>query len=415
MSRLEKLIRELCPDGVEYKKLGEIATISRGGNFQKKDYVQHGVPCIHYGQIYTKYNLFVYETLNFIGQEKAEKQKYAVSNDIIMAVTSENIDDVCKCVAWLGKESVAISGHTAIIHHNQNPKFLAYYFSSILFYKQKTKLAHGTKVIEVTPDKLKNTVIPVPPLEVQQEIVRILDTFTTLTTELQKQLEAELEARKKQYEYYRDRLLDFGVHGGGAFDCNTKTFYLREIATFNYGYTSTSKTEGNARIIRITDILDSGTLNPVNRKYIDIDERSKPYLLKKGDLLMARTGATYGKTLYIPDDSPAVYASFLIRISLDNSIILNRYYWHFAQSNHYWKQAQKLVSKGGQPQFNTGAIERVKIKVPSLDYQRKVISILDRFDTLCNGLSFGLPAEIEARQKQYEYYRDKLLTFKEKA
>ena len=139
MSRLDELIKELCPNGVEEKKLGDIATVSRGGNFQKKDYVENGVPCIHYGQIYTQYGLFVDKTISFISEEKASKQKMAVKNDVIMAVTSENIDDVCRCVAWLGDEAVAVSGHTAIIHHTINPKYLVYFLHSTMFYKQKTK------------------------------------------------------------------------------------------------------------------------------------------------------------------------------------------------------------------------------------------------------------------------------------
>ena len=128
MSKLEDMIAELCPDGVEYKKLGEIATLSRGGSFQKKDFCENGIPCIHYGQIYTRYGLFADKTLTFISEQAAEKQKYAVKNDIVMAVTSENIEDVCKCVAWLGDERIAVSGHTAIIHHTINPKYLCYYF-----------------------------------------------------------------------------------------------------------------------------------------------------------------------------------------------------------------------------------------------------------------------------------------------
>lgn len=188
---------------------------------------------------------------------------------------------------------------------------------------------------------------------------------------------------------------------------------LGEIAKFIYGYTDKAKDTGDVRFIRITDIGDNGCLNQDNAKYIDLTDSSRKYLLKKGDLLMARTGATYGKTLSVPDDSPAVYASFLIKIVLDNSKMLNRFYWHFAQTPLYWMQAEKLVSAGGQPQFNTNAISRVLVPVPSLQEQARIVATLDRFDTLCNDLTSGLPAEIEARQRQYEYYRDKLLTFKE--
>ena len=169
----------------------------------KKDLTENGIPCIHYGQIYTKYGLFADSTFSFISKEKAEKRKYAKPNDIVMAVTSENINDVCKCVAWLGNEPIAASGHTAIIHHDQNPKYLCYYFHSSHFQMQKNRLAHGTKVMEVTPSKLEKILIPIPPLEVQREIVRILDTFSELTDELT----VELTARKKQFEYYRNELL----------------------------------------------------------------------------------------------------------------------------------------------------------------------------------------------------------------
>ncbi len=195
MSRLEELIAKFCPDGVEYKKLGEIATISRGGNLQKKDFCLAGVPCIHYGQIYTRYSLFADKTFSFIREDCAKKQKMAYPNDIVMAVTSENIEDVCKCVAWLGDGAVAVSGHTAIIHHSQNAKYLTYYFHTEMFAAQKRKFVHGTKVMEVTPDTLNTIIIPVPPLPVQSEIVNILDNFTELT------------ARKKQYEYYLESII----------------------------------------------------------------------------------------------------------------------------------------------------------------------------------------------------------------
>ena len=130
-----------------------------------------------------------------------------------MAVTSENVEDVCKCTAWLGEEKIAVSGHTAIIKHNQNAKYLSYYFHTTDFFNQKRKLAHGTKVIEVTPDKLNDIVIPLPTLEEQQRIVSILDRFDKLCNDISDGLPAEIEARQKQYEYYRDKLLNFKIIG----------------------------------------------------------------------------------------------------------------------------------------------------------------------------------------------------------
>jgi type I restriction modification DNA specificity domain protein len=168
-----------------------------------------GIPCIHYGQIYTKYGITATETISYIGDEAAQKSKMAMPDDIIMAVTSENVDDICKCVAWQGQEAVAVSGHTAIIHHNQNARYLSYYFHTSMFFEQKRRLAHGTKVIEVTPSHLNDVIIPLPPIEEQDRIVSILDRFDTLCHDLAAGLPAEIAARQKQYEYYRDKLLTF--------------------------------------------------------------------------------------------------------------------------------------------------------------------------------------------------------------
>ncbi len=403
MSRLEELIETLCPNGVEYKKLRDVATISRGGSFQKKDYVEDGFPCIHYGQIYTLYGLFVSETANYISEEVAGKQKKAVTNDVIMAVTSENMEDVCKCVAWLGNGDVAVSGHTAIIHHTLDPKYLVYWLHSSMFYSQKVKLAHGTKVIEVKPDSLGTVMLPVPPIEVQHEIVRILDDFTELTEKLITELTTELSARKKQYDYYAKQLF---------LGTNAENVELSEIASFVYGYTDKAKDTGDARFIRITEINDQGCLKEEEKNYITLNADAMKSLLKKGDLIMARTGATYGKTLFFDSDYPSVFASFLIKI-IPSDRLLNRYYWHFTKTSLYWDQASKLVTTGGQPQFNTPAVKRIRIPLPPIEVQRYVAETLDQLDNLNNGLSIGISTEIESRQKQYGYYRDKLLSFKE--
>ena len=190
-------------------KLSDIATIVRGGNFQKKDFVASGRPCIHYGQMYTYFGVYTDKTLTFVNNEVFNKSKIAQKGDIVMAVTSENVEDVCSCTAWLGNEEIAISGHTAIISHNQNAKYLSYFFHSNSFFEQKKRLAHGTKVIEVTPSKLGNIEIMLPPLEEQERIVSILDRFDSLCNDISTGLPAEIEARKKQYEYYRDKLLSF--------------------------------------------------------------------------------------------------------------------------------------------------------------------------------------------------------------
>ena len=195
--------------GVAFVRLGDIATITRGGNFQKKDFEASGMPCIHYGQMYTHFGIYADTVLTYLSEDVFAKSKTAKPNDIVMAVTSENVEDVCKCVAWLGDEKIAVSGHTAIIRHNQNAKYLSYFFHTRQFFDQKRKLAHGTKVIEVTPDKLNDIIIPLPTLVEQERIVEKLDRFDSLCSDISTGLPAEIEARQKQYEYYRDKLLTF--------------------------------------------------------------------------------------------------------------------------------------------------------------------------------------------------------------
>lgn len=212
MSKLQELIQRLCPDGVEYKKLGEVGTFIRGNGLQKKDFTESGVGCIHYGQIYTYYGTFATETKSFVSEEFAKRLRKAKKGDLIIATTSENVEDVGKAVAWLGKDEIAISGDAYVFRHNQNPKYMAYVFQTESFLAFKRMNVSGTKVTRISGDSLAKFPIPVPPLEVQEEIVRILDRFDVYAAELQ----AELQARKEQYEYYRNLLLTFNPAGAAG-------------------------------------------------------------------------------------------------------------------------------------------------------------------------------------------------------
>ena len=417
MGNLEELIERLCPDGVEYKTLGDVATISRGGNFQKKDFTEQGKPCIHYGQIYTRYVLFTDKTLTFINDECFAKQKYAEPNDIIMAVTSENIEDICKCVAWLGTEKVAVSGHSAIIHHSLDPKYLAYFFHSQHFFNQKRRLAHGTKVMEVTPDTLKSIQLPVPPLEVQREIVRILDNFAIATAEIQQKLQEELAARQKQYEYYRDLLLTFKPNESTILNERTNELELSgairwmklgdigSICMCKRILKSETNQNGGIPFYKIGTFGKQADAYISNEKFIEYKNRYK--FPKKGDILISAAG-TIGRTV-VYDGKPAYFQdSNIVWIDNDETRVLNTFL------NYWYSTSPWVASTGGTiSRLYNDNIAKAPIPVPPLEVQQRIVDILDRFDTLCNDISSGLPAEIEMRQKQYEYYRDKLLTFKE--
>lgn len=196
-------------DEVEWKTLGEFATLVRGNGLQKKDFTDNGIGCIHYGQIYTYYGTSTTKTKSFVSAELGEKLKRVNKNDIIITNTSENVEDVCKAVAWLGDNEIVTGGHATIIKHNENAKYLVYYTQTSMFFEQKRKLARGTKVIDVSATNLAKIKIPAPPLPEQERIVAILDRFDNLVNDITQGLPAEIEARQKQYEYYRDKLLTF--------------------------------------------------------------------------------------------------------------------------------------------------------------------------------------------------------------
>ena len=196
-------------NNVEVVTLGEIGTFVRGSGLQKKDFTATGVGCIHYGQIYTYYGTCADKTKSFVSYEFAQKARKAKTGDLIIATTSENDDDVCKAVVWLGDDEIAVSSDACFYTHKMNPKYVAYYFQTDSFQKQKRSFITGTKVRRVNATDLAKIKIPIPPLAKQQRIVSILDKFETLTTSISEGLPKEIALRRKQYEYYRNQLLSF--------------------------------------------------------------------------------------------------------------------------------------------------------------------------------------------------------------
>jgi type I restriction enzyme M protein len=166
---------------------------------------------------------------------------------------------------------------------------------------------------------------------------------------------------------------------------NFLTSKLSEVATLEYGYTEIALDSGDVRFIRITDISESGRLKSEGKKYIHLTKESEKYLLKKDDVLMARTGATYGKTMIYEENYPSVFASFLIRINLNKELILPKFYWCFSQTEFYWEQARNLVSGGGQPQFNGNALKEIEIPLPPLEIQEQIVKEIEGYQKIIDG------------------------------
>lgn len=382
MSRIDDLIAEYCPNGVERKPLGAIAKLYRGNGLQKKDFTDKGIGCIHYGQIYTRYDTFTSQTISFVDKKLADKLLKVHPNDLIVTATSENLEDVCKAVAWLGGSDIVTGGHSIVVRHHQNAKYLSYYFQTLDFFQRKRAYVHGTKVMEIKKDDLAKIVVPVPPLPVQEEIVRILDSFSSLEAEL----EAELEARRKQYAYYRNELLTFDRE-------RVQWLKLGEAAFINKGTYITKKQviPGNIPVI----------LGGVEPAYWHSESNHD-----SEGIVISRSGANAGFASYWNEP---IFVSDGFVLDAKPGIDM-RFLFHVLK-----KQQAKLYSMkrgSGVPHINSKMLaNNVAIPVPPLEEQQHVVSILDRFDKLTNDFSSGLPAEIEARRKQYEYYRDRLLSF----
>lgn len=195
----------------EQKSLGEVGSFKRGGGFQKSDYVEHGIPCIHYGQIHTKFGPFIYSHITEISSNLESKTKFAAKGDLIIAITSEDTEGSCKSTAWLGDYPVAVGGHAAIFHHCMNPVYMSFFFKSALFNYAKKEYVHGTKVCEIKPDDIAKIMVPYPPMSLQEE-------FSLIAQQADK---SEFVGCKSQF-----------IEMFGSVDYNPKSYNIKKVGDF---------------------------------------------------------------------------------------------------------------------------------------------------------------------------------------
>lgn len=180
-------------EGWEEKKLGDVGTFIRGGNFSKKDFVEEGFPCIHYGQIHTKFGVATYKHLSCVPKSMVKPERCALKGDLVIAITSEDNEGSCKCTAWMAEYEAYVGGHTSIYKHSLNPIFVSYYFRAPRFQKAKLDYTHGFKVVEINPKDIAKIPISVPPLSEQQAIVSRLDSLSKNVKKLQEVLEKTIK------------------------------------------------------------------------------------------------------------------------------------------------------------------------------------------------------------------------------
>ena len=231
-------------------------------------------------------------------------------------------------------------------------------------YEQFVRSATGGVVNNLNIGLVKEVLIPLPPLEVQHQIV------------------AEVEGYQKVIDGARQVLDNYKPHI--VVNPDWPVLELGDLCKPEYGYTAAASDAGSHRFVRITDIDADGKLKSTDAKYIDASPDAVRSLLAKGDILVARTGATFGKTMLFNEDYPAIYASYLIRLSLPNEKVIPGYYWAFAQSTNYWNQANALMTGGGQPQFNGNALVKISVPVPDLATQRAIVAEIEAEQALVN-------------------------------
>lgn len=400
MNKIEKLINQYCPKGVEYKSLREcvlpVDKISWDRNSGEHKYID-----------LTSVDRDLHSICSFekINSDNAPSraQQIIKENDVLLGTTRPMLKRYCIVPSKYDGEICStgfcvLRPNTEIVLVN----WLFHIISSNGFFDYVERHQKGASYPAIIDKEVKSYKLPVPPLEVQREIVCILDNFTKFTSELIVELTAELTARKKQYEYYRNTLLLKKVGK-----------MIRWLKLGEVGKVSMCKRIMKAETSSIGDIpfykigTFGGTANSFISKNIFNKYKKEYSYPKKGDVLISAAG-TIGRAV-IFDGEPAYFQdSNIVWIDNDESVVLNKYLFYYYQLSP-WK-----VSEGGTiPRLYNDNIASTKIVVPSIEEQEIIIDILDRLNMLCDSLATELLSEIETRQKQYGYYCDKLLTFKE--
>lgn len=383
MSKVNNLIKELCPNGVEYITLNNIVSISTG-KLNANAMVEDG-----------EYAFFTCDANPF------RIDTYAFDGEAILI--SGNGSQVGHLNYYVGKFN-AYQRTYVLMNFVKNiiPKYLYHYLNAYLKKHIDLNSKKGS-VPYITLPMLQGFKIAVPPIEVQEEIVRILDKFG----ELEVELEAELEARKSQYEFWRGKILKGGkktyVNLGSLCKIITKGTTPKKYSDSGINFIKTESFVG--------DYVDKNKLS-----FVDEETHNgflKRSILEANDILFTIAGATIGKMTVVTEELlPANTNQALAIIRLNDGVNLN-YIKHILKSD-YMKEYIKLCVKGSaQPNLNLQQLNNFEFPFPSIEEQKRVVNILDKFDALVNDITVGIPAEIELRRQQYEYYRNRLLSFEE--
>ncbi|GAA9925785.1 restriction endonuclease subunit S [Helicobacter pylori] len=418
MHKIERLLQTLAPKGVEFRKLGDIGEFYSGlVGKSKKSFFQGNKFYVPYINVFNNPQLDL-NALESVQIGDKEKQNTIQLGDVLFTGSSENLEDCamsCVVTQKIEKDIYLNSfcfGFRFFDENLFNPSFLKHFLRDYNFRKNISKVANGVTRFNVSKQLLSQITIPIPPLEIQQEIVKILDAFTELNTELN----TELKARKKQYEYYQNMLLDFNDINQNHKDAkmSAKTYpkplqtLLQTLAPKGVEFRKLGEVCEIIRGKRVTkkEILDKGKY-PVVSGGIGFMGYLNEYNREENTITIAQ----YGTAGFVNWQNQKFWANDVCFSVIPKETLINRYlYYVLTNMQNY---LYSISNRSAIPySISSNNIMQITIPIPPLEIQQEIVKILDQFLALTTDLQAGIPAEIEARKKQYEYYREKLLTFK---
>ena len=379
MSKIEDLIKQYCPNGCEWKSFYDVAAYVRGVSYSKSKDLGisgNGHKLLRANNIDVESNSLNLTDVKIVDYSvKVKKSQMLMADDILICAGSGSKEHIGKVSYIYEDMDYTFGGFMGVIRSDKkeiHPRYMFHILMSPLF-RNYIKSSDSSTINNINNETWKNFQIPIPPRPVQDEIVRILDKFT----ELEKELEKELELRRKQYEFYRDELLTFGDE--------VERKRLGEVLTIKNGRDYKSFNHGNVPVYGSGGIM----------AYVDT------YAYDGPSVLIPRKGSL-SNIFYVEGQFWTVDTIFYTII--DESQVLPKYVFYYLQNAHL----EELNQAGGVPSLSQGVLNPYPIPVPSPMEQERIVKILDKFDTLTTSLTSGLPAEIKLRKQQYEYYRDYL-------
>ncbi len=378
---IQKLIQEYCPNGVEYKTLGEVCKIEKGEQLNKEVLLKEGqFPVINGG----------INPSGFWNDYNYEKNLITISQ----GGASAGYVNYVTTNFWAGAHCYVLTTPKEYINY----KLLYYIVKN--YEKELQSSQVGAGIPSVSSNKLASLKIPIPPIEVQREIVRILDKLT----ELIDSLKIELALRNKQYEYYRETLYKDIVL--------LKYIKLKELCQIGDGLHGTPKYDENGKIYFVNgnNLKNGNIIIDDNTKKISNDEFCKLEIPFNQNTILLSINGTIGKVALYNNEKITLGKS-VAYFNINSNQIIRKYLYYYLLTTISQEYFIKNATGGTIKNLGLKTLREYTVPVPPLREQERIVAILDKFDALCNDLTQGLPAEIEARKKQYEYYRDKLLQF----